>query len=59
MATVYSDDEFMFDDFEPEENQFVVANPVARRSIERRRELQELRRHLGDDLFDEDLEALL
>jgi len=60
MASVYSDDEYLPDnDFGAEAERVVPANPAARRSIERRRELAELRRHLGDDLYDEDLETLL
>ncbi len=60
MASVYSDDEYLPDnDFGADGEEFAPANPAARRSIERRRELAELRRHLGDDLFDGDLEQLL
>jgi len=60
MASVYSDDEYLPDDeFVADAGQMDVANPEARRSIERRRELAELKRHLGDDLYDGDLETLI
>ena len=57
MASVYSDDEYLPDDEFGVDAEML--DPDARRSIERRRELVELRRHLGDDLYDGDLESLI